>query len=48
MNSVFYGLMACAWSGLAAFNFHEKRYVHGFLQLGIAILDLTLVYCYSK
>ena len=48
MNSVFYALIACAWAGLATFNFHEKRYVSGLIQIGIAILDLTLVYLYSK
>ena len=48
MNSVFYGLLACAWVGLAVFNFREKRYVSGILQAGIAILDLTLVYLCSK
>jgi hypothetical protein len=48
MNSVFYALIACAWAGLAAINLYEKRYAHGFIQIGIAILDLTLVYLYSK
>lgn len=44
MDSIFYAVMACAWAGLAAVNFYEKRYAHGALQIGIAILDLTLVY----
>ena len=48
MNSAFYGLLACAWAGLAVFSFREKRYVSGILQATVAMLDLTLVYLCSK
>ena len=48
MNSVFYAVLACAWSGLAAIELREKHYVNGALQIGMAIFDLIFAYLCSK